>query len=151
MALSKSQKKSLTVGTGLIFAAAGFIVLVWSGTFLPGFLGEAFSKLAGIMWTPVLLDISLFILGLTLVLWLNKYRLERDGDEFVYLEQVDGPDIPEDLPPEARSAIYKTAPQNLGDEPTLASIEGALALDDCAEATSLLLRLSPEARVPPWS
>jgi len=145
MPLFPPQKKPLLIGLGLLLVAAGFIVLIWLGTFLPGFAGEAFSKMAGIMWTPVFLDLSLFLLGLSLVLWLNKYRLERDGDEFVYLEQVNDPEAPANLPADARSALYKTAPETLGEEPTLAAIEGALALDDLKEATHLLLQLSAEA------
>lgn len=143
------QKKSLAVGLALILAAALFIILIWTGTFLPGLAGETFAKMAGIMWTPVLLDITLFLFGLSLVLWLNKYRLEKEGDEYVYLEQVEGPEIPSDLPQETRSVIYKAAPEQLGDDPTLAAIEGALAMDDQEDAINLLLRLSPEALASP--
>ena len=144
MTFFPSQKKPLLVGFGLLLAAASVIVLIWLGTYLPGGFGEFFSLLAGIMWTPVLLDISLFLLGLIIVLWLNKYRLEKDGDEYVYLEQIDGPDLPGDLPAEARSAVYTSAPESLTEDPATAAIEGALSLGDNAEATRLLLALPSE-------
>ncbi|NNM29998.1 MAG: hypothetical protein HKO57_10770, partial [Akkermansiaceae bacterium] len=111
MAFSPSQRKSLTVGLGLIVAAALIVTLIWAGTYLPGFLGEVFSIVAGIMWTPVLLDISLFVLGLAFVLWLNHHRRKREGDEYVYLEQIEGPGVPDDLPAEARSAVFREAPE----------------------------------------
>ena len=111
MAFNPSQRKSLAVGFGLILAAAAIIVLIWVGTYLPGFPGEIFSMIAGIMWSPVLLDLSLFLIGITLVLWINHIRHKGEGDEFVYLETVEGPDIPADLPIEARSAIFRDRPR----------------------------------------
>ena len=144
MAFSQSQRKSLTVGIGLLLAASAVIVVLWAGTYLPGFAGEVFSMVSGILWTPVLLDISLFVIGLGLVLWLNKVRLAREGDEYVYLEQVEEPELPADLPAEARSAVYSGPPAELADRPELAAIEGALAMKDYAGATSLLLELDEE-------
>jgi hypothetical protein len=127
----------------MILVAACLIALIWMGTYLPGFLGEAFSVFAGLMWTPIVLDISIFLFGFILVLWLNMFIRARDGDEFVYLEQVDGPDVPDDLPTEARSAVFKDRPEPQGLEPSLAAIEGALQLDDPAAAIDLLLALPP--------
>ena len=144
MAFSQSQRKSLTVGIGLLLAASAAVVLLWAGTYLPGFAGEMFSMVAGIFWTPVLLDISLFIMGFALILWLNKVRLDREGDEYVYLEQVDPPEDGETLPAEARSAVYAAPPAELAEKPEVAAIEGALALGDQAQATDMLLKLSEE-------
>lgn len=144
MAFNPAQRKSLAVGFGLILAAAAIIVLIWVGTYLPGFPGEVFSMLAGIMWSPVLLDISLFLIGISLVLWINHVRLKGGSDEFVYLETVDGPDIPDDLPAEARSAVYRDHPQPVPGHPALAAIEGALDLHDLRTATDLLFDLPEE-------
>ena len=96
MALNSAQRKSLAVGFGLIALAAAVIVLIWVGTYLPGFPGEVFSMIAGIMWSPILLDISLFILGLTLVFWINHIRRQAEGDEFVLLETAEKPEPPDD-------------------------------------------------------
>lgn len=144
MPLLPTQRRPLLIGLGLILAAALVVTIIWAGTYLPGFLGDVFSVLAGIMWTPVLLDISLFILGFMFIMWLNAYRRKREGDEFVYLEQIEGPGIPADMPPEARSAVFRNAPESLGDRPTIAAIEGALELDDLAAATELLMELPSE-------
>ena len=80
------QKRSLLVGFGIILAAASFIALIWMGMFLPGFAGEVFRKIAGLMWTPVILDVSLFLLGIILILWLNIAIRAREGEEYVSIE-----------------------------------------------------------------
>lgn len=139
MALNPAQRKSLRVGFGLILAAAVVIILIWCGTYLPGFAGEVFSMIAGIMWSPILLDLSLFLMGFLLILWLNHLRRLRDGDEFVYLEQVDGPT--DGLPAGARSAVYHEKPGEPDPSLPLAAIEGALELRDTAEAARLLYEL----------
>ncbi|HAT19181.1 MAG: hypothetical protein HRU37_02375 [Roseibacillus sp.] len=136
------QKRALLIGFGLILAVATLLVLIWLGMFLPGFAGEVFRKLAGMMWTPVVLDLSLFLLGITLILWLNMFIRAREGDEYVYLEQIEAP--PDDLPEEARSAVFREAPEPQGLSPSLAAIEGALELNDLSEATSLLFELPPD-------
>lgn len=144
MALNSAQRKSLAVGFGLILAAATMIVLIWLGTYLPGFPGEVFSLIAGIMWSPVLLDISLFLMGIILILWINHIRHKGETDEFVYLETVDGPDMPGDLPAEARSAVFRERPEPVPENLTLPAIEGALDMGDLQTATELLLDLPEE-------
>ena len=74
-----------------------------------------------------------------LVLSLNWFIRSRQGDEYVYLEQVNDP--PEGLPDRARSAIFREAPESQGIQPGLAAIEGALELNDLSEATTLLFEL----------
>ena len=138
MAFNPAQRKSLAVGFGLIALAAAVIVVIWLGTYLPGFAGEIFSMIAGIMWSPILLDISLFILGLTLVFWINHIRRQAEGDEFVYLETVDAPD---DLPAGSHSAVFPDRPESPPSDPALAAIEGALDMRDADTATKLLFDL----------
>ncbi|HCQ39528.1 MAG TPA: hypothetical protein DIV39_10270 [Verrucomicrobiales bacterium] len=138
------QKRALLIGGGVILVAAGLLLLIWLGMFLPGFAGEVFRKLAGFLWTPLILDFSLFILGVILVLSLNWYIRVRKGDECVYLEQVEDP--PDGLPERARSAIFSEEPEPQGLAPKLAAIEGALTLNDLSEATSLLFEL-PESHL----
>ena len=148
MAFSRAQRKSLAVGFGLILAAAALVALIWLGTYLPGFLGEVFSIIAGLMWTPLILDFSIFLFGVILILWLNSFIRARDGDEFVYLEQVEGPGSAA-LPEEARTAIFTEEPEPQGLAPALAAIEGALELDDLSEAAVLLYDLPEEQLTTP--
>ena len=142
--MTRTQQKTLAVGFGLILAAGMVIALIWAGSYLPGLAGEIFSKIAGIMWTPVLLDLTIFFLGLSLVLWINAWIRAREGEELVYLEQIEGPAIPSDLPEQARSAVYREEPAPCGDNPVLAAIEGALDLPDPLQAAELLYQLPPE-------
>ena len=144
MAFSRAQRKSLLIGVGLIFAAATLVELIWLGAYLPGFVGELFLLVRGLMWTPLVLDFSIFLFGVILILWLNYFVRLKDGDEYVYLEQVEGPDLPADLPAEARSAVFPEEPVQQGLAPVLAAIEGALDLEDYSEATTLLLALPPK-------
>ena len=129
------QKRSLLVGFGIILAAASFIALIWMGMFLPGFAGEVFRKIAGLMWTPVILDVSLFLLGIILILWLNIAIRAREGEEYVSIE------LAENLPAASPtlSSRRQADPRDL--EPGLCAIEGALKVDDLSEATTLLYEL----------
>jgi len=133
------------VGFGLISSAAAFIVLIWAGTFLPGLAGEVFSRLAGIMWTPVLLDLTLFGFGLALVFLVNAWMRRREGDELVFLEQVDDRESPSGMPAAARSAVFPYRPETRDPGPALAAIEGALEIPDLQEAANLLYQLPPES------
>ena len=144
MAFFPAQHRALAIGFGLILAAGAIVALIWAGTYLPGLAGEFFSMIAGIMWTPILLDITLFCLGIGLILWLNARARARDGDEYVYLEQVEGPDVPGEMPAEARSAVFPEKPEPQGIEPSLAAIEDALELGDHKEASALLFALPEE-------
>ena len=137
-----AQKRALIIGFALILIVAGILVAIWLGMFLPGFAGEVFRKVAGMMWTPGILDFSLFLLGIILILSFNRFIRARQGDEYVYLEVVEDP--PADLPEQARSAVFHEAPaiDSLG--PSLTAIEGALELNDLSEATTLLFELPAE-------
>jgi len=71
----------------------GFIMLAIPalGKFLPGYPGEVFAKIGGIMWSPFGLEASLFFLGIIAVFTINNIRRKREGDEYVSLEIPDSP------------------------------------------------------------
>lgn len=52
----------------------------------PGVLGEWFGMIAGFLSTPVLLEVSFFVIGVIIVVAVNHWRMKREGDEFVTLE-----------------------------------------------------------------
>lgn len=126
---------------GLIILGVGLmIVMLWLGRAIPGLFGEWLSLLAGLASTPFLMEASFIVVGLMIVLGLNGWRQRREGDEFVYLEQVEGPDAAE-LPDSARWAIYRSEPL-AGVEPgELEAIEGALEIGDLEQAALELGRL----------
>ncbi len=111
---------------------------------LPGMLGEWFGIVIGIMTTPVILEISFAMIGLLIVLCLNIWRRQKAGDEFVYLDQVTGPDVPEDMPEHARWAIYREKFTDPKDPTSLEMAEGALAAGDHEAAAGWLGKLDPE-------
>jgi len=59
------------------------------GKHVPGFPGEVFAKIGGIIWSPFGLEGSLFFMGLVSVFWINNIRRKMEGDEYVTLEIPD--------------------------------------------------------------
>ena len=112
---------------------------------LPGFVGEVFAMFAGFLSTPVFLEVSFFVLGLLIVLAVNHLRRVREGDEFVYLEQVSGPEA-KDLPEHAKFAVFPETPLPPETPGLLAQAEGALAIGDF-EATAEALATMDEAEL----
>lgn len=68
----------------LLLIAAMLIARRW----VPGFFGEYLAGIAGVVTTPFLLEATFIILGLVIVVALNHWRQKRDGDEFVYLDEL---------------------------------------------------------------
>ena len=63
---------------------------VWlAGAICRGCWGEWIGMMVGVMTTPFFLEASFIFIGLTLVMAINHWRQKREGDECVYLEQVD--------------------------------------------------------------
>lgn len=103
--------------------------------FLPGVVGEWLGTIMGILTTPFFMEASFVILGLVIVVTLNHWRRIKDGDEFVYLEQVDGPDAPKDWPDQANWAVFREKPLDAVVPSLLEQAEGAFAIGDF-EATA---------------
>lgn len=110
--------------------------------FLPGLLGEWIGMMIGVMTTPFFLEASFVLIGLTLVMAINHWRQKRDGDELVYLERIEGPDVPPELPERAKWAVYRDKPLE-GETPSLqAQAEGALAIGDFESAAECIGAMS---------
>lgn len=127
------------VGIGIAILAVVLIVstaIRLLGT-MPGFLGEVFAMFAGFLSTPVLLEISFFVLGILIVLAINHWRHKREGDEFVYLDEVKGPDA-ENLPDHAKFAVFPETPLPPENPSLLTQAEGALAIGDFETAGEAL-------------
>lgn len=95
------RRRQLVIGLGiltlLILIVPAFYI-VWR--FVPGVFGEWLGVIAGVMSTPFLLEIFFVILGLIIVVGLNHLRQKRDGDDFVYIEDIDSHDASTDDNPE---------------------------------------------------
>jgi hypothetical protein len=138
------RMKEVAVGTAVLatLTATGCgLLLGWR--FLPGVVGEWFGTMLGIAATPFFLEASVAVLGLTVVIALNIWRRHKEGDEFVILEQVSGPNVPADLPEHARWAIYRGKHAETAVVPTALDLaEGALAIEDFEAVAGHLEALS---------
>jgi len=144
------RTKQIAVGAVIIGAIALTVCGVLLGWgYLPGFLGEWVGTMVGVLTTPFFMEASFICIGLTVVVALNHWRQKRDGEELVYLEQLDGPDVPADLPEHAKWAVYREKPLP-GETPTLlAQAEGALAIGDFQAAADSIGEMSePELKRP---
>lgn len=130
--------KQVIVAAAILFGVLVLTVAIRLAGAAPGVLGEWFGMIAGFLSTPVLLEVSFFTLGLMIVVGVNHWRMKREGDEFVYLEQVEAVDLPAGLPDQAKWAIYGKPPLP-GEEPSLLDqAEGALEIGDFDAVTAAL-------------
>jgi hypothetical protein len=144
-AVKDERVKQVAIAAGILLGLGMLVTGVLAGwRFLPGVLGEWVGFMVGIVTTPFFLEASFAILGLVIVISLNHWRQHKDGDEFVYLEQVDGPDVPANLPDHAKWAVYREKPLDGAEPSPLAQVEGALAIGDFQAAGEWLGGLSPE-------
>ena len=126
-----NRVKQVAVAVGIL----GLLTLVVCGAlggwhYLPGIWGEWIGMMIGVMTTPFFLEATFIFIGLVVVLAINHWREKREGDEFVYLEQVDAKEAPAGLPEQAKWAVYSEKPLP-GEVPSLqAQAEGALAIGD---------------------
>lgn len=138
-----SRGKQLFVGGAGVLFVALVIGISWRLAFFDGFVGELFALIVGVFSTPVLLESSLIVLGLIVVVAINALRLRREGDEFVYLEEVTEPNQAA-LPEGARKVIYREMPESKVDLGSLTLAEGAFELGDYKEAWAYLEQLPSE-------
>lgn len=144
----RDERRTQVAGALAVFAGiAGLFALVVIGTRLSGLAGEFFARIAGIMATPFLMEGSLCVLGFIVVMLLNHWRQRREGDECVYLDEIE--DGHADLPAQARWAVYREKP--LAPEVPAASdlLEGALAIGDHSAAIEILSTMSDAERHQP--
>lgn len=125
------------IGAGILAAVLIVSTAIRLLGLMPGFLGEVFAMFAGFLSTPVFLEISFFILGILIVLAINLWRHKREGDEFVYLDEVKGPDA-KDLPEHAKFAVFAETPLPPETPSLLTQAEGALAIGDFEAAGEAL-------------
>ncbi|GAA5483749.1 hypothetical protein [Haloferula sargassicola] len=138
-----SRLKQILIGGAVIGVAGLVLMLISLGRFIPGPVGEWFGLLSGIISTPFLMETSLAGLGLLTVLIVNHIRERLEGDDFVYLDQIEGPGS-EKLPDQARWASYARKPLD-PETPSMEDLlEGAVAAGDVDEATAILATMPAE-------
>lgn len=82
--------KTFIVGCSIMMCFFFILAMVgFAAKFTTGFVQEVAIKMAGFMSTPVIMEGSMFFIGLTLLFAYNIYRRKADGDEFVTMEIKD--------------------------------------------------------------
>ena len=135
---TSSQARQILGGVVLLLVIMVAICVVLLGYHhLPGVLGEWVGMMVGFATTPILLEITFLIFGFCVVFWLNHKRQQKDGGEWVYLEEMEGRGIPE-------HAKWAVLPVNapLGEEPGLLDeAEGAADVEDWDGLVEVLAKL----------
>lgn len=85
--------KTLVIGCSfmLVFILA-LGILAACALYLEGFPKTVAEKMAGLISSPVIMELSFFSMGFVLLLAFNVFRRIREGDEFVDLETVENRD-----------------------------------------------------------
>jgi uncharacterized membrane protein len=134
--IEENRVKQVVIGASVLIAIGVVVPGALVGwRFIPGVIGEWIGMITGILTTPFFMETTFVILGLVIVVTLNHWRRIKDGDEFVYLEQVDGPETPKDLPDQATWAVFLEKPLDAAAPSLLEQAEGAFAIGDY-EATA---------------
>ena len=138
-AVEENRAKQVVTGVGIILVLALLVCGALAGWgYLPGLLGEWIGTMIGVMTTPFFLEASFIVIGLTVVIAINHWRQTREGEEFVYLEQIEDAEVPEGMPDQARWAVYREKPLE-GEVPTLREqAEGAVAIGDFESAAEFI-------------
>ncbi len=128
--------KQVVVGAGVLMTIAVLVPSALVGwRLVPGIWGEWLGMVIGLMTTPFVMETTFVILGIVLIITINHWRRIKEGDDFVFLEQIDAQDAPKDLPDHAKWALYREKPQDPIALSLLEKAEGALAISDYAMAT----------------
>ena len=96
--------KQVIVAVAILLGVMVLSVAIRLAGSAPGLLGEWFGMIAGFLSTPVLLEVSFFTIGLIIVVSVNHWRMKREGDEFVYLEQINEPELAA-VPPDQAEGV----------------------------------------------
>ena len=80
--------RQVIVGGAILFGVLLVTIAIRLAGAAPGVLGEWFGMIAGLLSTPVFLEVSFFAIGLMIVVGVNHWRMKREGDEFVTLDEV---------------------------------------------------------------
>jgi hypothetical protein len=141
----ENRNRQIIIGSAILmvltFVVCGALI---GSRYLPGLFGEWIGMMIGVMTTPFFMEASFVILGLIIVIAINTWRRNRDGDELVFLERVDSPDGQSPLPEHASWAVYREKPL-AGEVPTLqVQVEGAIAIGDFDSAAELISTMSED-------
>lgn len=146
----RERRRQIAIGGGIMFVLTLLVCsAIYGWRLLPGLLGEWIGTMVGVMTTPFILESSFVILGFIVVIGVNVWRRSREGDEFVYLEQIKSTELKANLPDQATWAVYTREPLTGETPDLLTQSEGALEIGDLESAANILASMSGEELVRP--
>lgn len=144
--------------TPLLFSIVFIAILVYAWTtseIARELLSKSVMTLAGTVASPFILEATVALVGLVIVLTYNQWRIQKEGDGWVYLAQTEpdqasveaGAQTP---PQRLNGVILPTAPDGAtGLEARIAIVEGYLELGLRQDALTHLQMLSVEEQQDP--
>jgi hypothetical protein len=144
----------LVLGLGLWVGgiAAVLITVALSSPTAAEVIRDAFAYLLAFFGTPFILESSVAVIGIIIVITINHYRMQKEGDGWVYLAvpDQDGPGAEGDPPHRLEAVVLKEKLDTLDDiDAKLGAIEGFLDLGLPQEALSHLQSLQAEEQALP--
>ncbi|MCP5534644.1 MAG: hypothetical protein H7A51_00235 [Akkermansiaceae bacterium] len=91
----EESKKHILIGSGLIIFFFLCLGAVAASAYLPGFSGEFGRMCLALITSPFLMETAIFFLALTLLFAINGWRRNREGDDYVTLDENGIPERPD--------------------------------------------------------
>ena len=83
----EENKRNILIGSGLILFFFLCLGGVAASAYLPGFAGEVGRVCLALITSPFLMETAIFFLALTLLFAINGWRRNREGDDYVALDE----------------------------------------------------------------
>jgi len=114
----------------------------------PGALLKTAGGLMSLASTPFFLEFIFFSIGLTIVIWINRRRIRKEGDGWVYLIEDPKDGSTRDAGRISHDAVlpHPPEPEPAEEDLELSVIEGLLDLQSWKEAGEAIVALPPDLR-----
>lgn len=83
----EENKKHILIGSGIIVLFFCFLGAIAAAAYLPGYSGEVGRLWLALITSPFLMESAIFFLALTLLFAINGWRRNRDGEDWVELDE----------------------------------------------------------------
>ncbi|MBT8044969.1 MAG: hypothetical protein KJO79_08460 [Verrucomicrobiae bacterium] len=83
----EENKKHILIGSGLILFFFLCLGGVAASAYLPGYSGEFGRLCLALITSPFLMETAIFFLALTLLFAINGWRRNREGNDYVTLDE----------------------------------------------------------------
>jgi hypothetical protein len=84
-----NRLKQFSSALAVIFCFALMIILLWFGRYLPEPFGSLLSNIFRLLTSPIILEITVAIIGTCIVFTIAYFNQKNSADEFVEIEIPD--------------------------------------------------------------